>query len=170
MPADVTLALEADTISVKGNEGENVRTFNLGRLEVSLVGKTLKIGSDTATKTEKKMMNTITAHINNMIKGVQEKFVYELKICSGHFPMTVKQEGSTITVKNFLGEKINRTCQVVEGSEIKIDKEMITVTSVSKELAGQTAANFEFATKIRGRDKRIFQDGIYIIKKAGKEI
>ena len=57
-----------------------------------------------------------------------------------------------------------------EGIDLEIDKEIITIKSVNKEIAGQAAANFEAVTRIRGRDKRIFQDGIYIINKAGKEM
>jgi len=34
--------------------------------------------------------------------------------------------------------------------------------------AGQTAANIERATKIKGFDPRVFQDGIYIIEKPGR--
>jgi large subunit ribosomal protein L6 len=170
IPEGVTLTLDNDTITVKGNEGEISRAFNFGRVDVSVEGNVLTLGNKFSTKTEKKMMNTITAHVKNMIAGVQEKFVYELKVCSGHFPMSLKQEGNKIIVKNFLGEKIDRVVTIMDGADVEINKEMITVKSINKEIAGQTAANFEKATIIKGRDKRIFQDGVYIIKKCGKEI
>jgi len=84
--------------------------------------------------------------------------------------MTVKVEGNQALIKNFLGEKVDRHSVILPGVNVKVEKEIITITSVEKELAGQTAANFETATKIRNRDRRIFQDGIYIINKAGKEM
>jgi len=73
-------------------------------------------------------------------------------------------------IKNFLGEKIPRKTKILEGAEVEMDKDIIKVRSVNKERAGHDAANFETATKIRKKDKRVFQDGIFIINKAGKEI
>ena len=115
-------------------------------------------------------MNTNVAHIENMLKGVKNKFEYQLKVCSSHFPMTVKVENGKIIVKNFLGEKVDREKEIPKEVEVEVKKDLITVKSVDKELAGQAAANFETITKIRNRDIRIFQDGIYIINKAGREI
>ena len=170
IPEGVEATLEENTLTVKGPQGENKRTFKIGRLEFEIKDKKIILGNKVSTKTEKKMMNTLAAHIRNMIKGVQEKFEYKLKVAYSHFPFTVKQEGNTITVKNFLGEKVDRVTQMPEGAEVQIQKDIITIKSVNKETAGQAAANLETATKIKGRDKRIFQDGIYITNKCGKEI
>ena len=128
------------------------------------------IGYEKATKKEKKIINTSSAHIRNMIKGVQKKFEYELKICSSHFPMNVEKKGKKIIIKNFLGEKTPRESIILPNVEVQIEKEIITIESVNKEAAGQTAANLEQATKIKGRDIRIFQDGIYITNKCGKDM
>ena len=105
-----------------------------------------------------------------MLQGVKEKFEYKLKVVFSHFPITVEVSGNTATIKNFLGEKIPRICALPQGAEVEVNKDDITVKSVSKEIAGQAAANLETATKIRMKDRRIFQDGIYIIDKAGRPI
>ena len=170
IPKGVEVNLDGSSVTVKGTEGKINRSFDLGKLNFDKENNKIIIGNKQSTKREKKMMNTIAQHIRNMIKGVQEKFEYKLKICFSHFPMTVKQEDRKIIVRNFLGEKIPREMTLPEGVEIKIDKAEINVRSVDKELAGQAAANFETVTKIRGRDKRVFQDGIYITNKAGREM
>ena len=114
------------------------------------------------------MINTITAHINNMVKGVQEKFEYKLKICFSHFPFSIEIKGDEAIIKNFLGEKIPRKLKI--SGEVDINKDIITIKSVDKELAGQIAANFEQATRIKSKDKRVFQDGCYIISKDGRGV
>jgi large subunit ribosomal protein L6 len=105
-----------------------------------------------------------------MMSGVQEKFEYVVKICSSHFPMTFELNGNVAVVKNFLGEKEARTTELPEGVELDVKGEIITIKSADKELAGKTVSKLEKLTKIRGRDIRVFQDGLYLIKKNGKEI
>ncbi len=170
IPERVEANIEGNMLAIKGPEGENKREFNLGKLKFEKKENEIIIGNKKATKTEKKMMNTIVAHIKNMIRGVQEKFVYELKICFSHFPITVEIKDKDVSIKNFLGEKIPRKMELKEGVEVKIEKDKIIINSVNKELAGQTAASFESITRISNKDRRIFQDGIYIINKDGREM
>ncbi len=170
IPEGIDVNIEGSTLIVKGKEGENKRTFNINKLDFEKKDNKIIIGSKNATKREKKLMNTITAHIKNMFKGVQKKFEYKLKICFSHFPITVEIKEREALIKNFLGEKIPRKTKIPAGVDTKIDKDIITVISHDKEAAGQAAANFETATKIRKKDRRIFQDGIFITNKTGREI
>ena len=170
IPEGVEANIEDSTLNVKGKEGENKRIFNTRNLAFEIKDKKIIIGNKKATKMEKKMTNTITSHIKNMIKGIQEKFEYKLKIVFSHFPITVEVQENEAIIKNFLGEKISRKAIIPEGAEVNIDKEFITVSSIDKEIAGQAAANFEIATRISKKDRRIFQDGIYITNKDGREM
>ena len=170
IPENVNVVLEGKKLIVKGPDGENQRQFNLREIELKKEGNKITIRCEKATKNEKKEINTARAHVQNMINGVSKKFEYRLKVCFSHFPITVEVKGNEIIIKNFIGEKENRKAEIPHGAEVKVNKEMITVTSSSKEIAGQAAANMEQATKIRKKDRRVFQDGIFIISKAGKEI
>ena len=84
--------------------------------------------------------------------------------------MNASISGTMLVIKNFLGEKVPRTLQLNGGAEVKIDGDLINVSSVSKEIAGQVSADIEQLTRRPGYDTRIFQDGIYIINKDGKEL
>jgi len=170
IPGEVEVEVEKATIFVKGQEGEIKKTFKIGKVDIKKENNKIIIGNAKATKREKKIINTLFSHIKNMILGVQKKFEYKVKICFSHFPFTVNVSEDKVEIKNFLGEKVPRILHIPKGLEIKVDKESITITSVDKELAGRVASDFEKLTKIRGRDKRIFQDGIYITNKAGREI
>jgi large subunit ribosomal protein L6 len=170
IPEGIGAELKGAVLTIKGPEGENKRTFEIPKLVFEKKGDEITIGNEKATKREKKRMNTIKAHIKNMIKGVQKKFEYKLKICFTHFPITVEAKENDITIKNFLGEKIPRKVKLPQGTEIKIEKAIITITSLDKELAGQAAANLEKATRIKMKDRRVFQDGIFITNKAGRQM
>ena len=80
--------------------------------------------------------------------------------------MNVAVNNGVLTIKNFLGESVPRTLKIKDGSDVKVDGQIITVNSTDIEKAGQTAASIEQLTRITNRDRRIFQDGIFIIEKS----
>ncbi|MAG38430.1 50S ribosomal protein L6 [Candidatus Pacearchaeota archaeon] len=142
--------------------------------EVKIPNVTLKIADNKITfeskkgsKNEIKKIKTVIAHLKNIFSGLNEPFVYRLESANVHFPMTLKVEGSKLVINNFLGEKVPRTAEILPNVNVEIKGQEITITGYNKESAGQTAANFENATKVVNKDRRIFQDGIYITEKPG---
>lgn len=170
IPEGVECVVNGKNVLVKGNGKETSKDFDNGRVQMSVEGNSFKLLCEKASRRESKMIGTIWANVNNMIKGLSEDFVYELEICNAHFPMNVKLEGNEVVIKSFLGETTARIAKVIDGVKVEISGNRITVSSHDIEKAGQTAANLEKAARLRGRDRRIFQDGIFITNKCGREI
>ena len=169
-PAGVTLQVSGRDITVKGPKGELVRQFTFQRVEVGMEDGKLIVSVKNANKKDKTQLGTVASHITNMIKGVTDGHKYRLKICSGHFPMTVEIKGNIFTIKNFLGEKVPRVLQLKEGATVKLEGNEVLVEGNDIEKAGQVAADIELLTRIVKRDIRIFQDGIYITHKSKREL
>jgi large subunit ribosomal protein L6 len=93
-----------------------------------------------------------------------------MKIVYAHFPMTVKVKGNLINIDNFLGERSPRVAKIMGDVKVSVKGEDVTITGINKEDVGQTMANIEQATKIKRRDPRVFQDGIYLVDKTQEEL
>ncbi|MBD3361940.1 50S ribosomal protein L6 [Candidatus Woesearchaeota archaeon] len=169
VPEGVTVTVN-ERVIVKGPKGEIKKRMFHPFINIKQEGDEVILESKNATKREKKLVFTYEAHLKNMIRGVVEPWVYKMKICTGHFPMNVAMQGNKLVVKNFLGEKVPRVLNIKEGVKVNVQDKDVTVESVDKELAGNVASDIEFLLNIRGRDLRKFQDGIYIVSKAGKEV
>jgi large subunit ribosomal protein L6 len=167
-PETVSLTLEGNGLHVKGPKGENSRSFFNPKVKLSLSGRDLEIQVKSATKREKRMLSTFVAHIKNMLRGTVDPFEYKLKICSGHFPMNVSVAGTNMVVKNFLGEKHPRIVAIPQKVKVKVNGTEVSVISPSRELAGMVAGRIEQMCRITNRDRRIFQDGIYIVEKPSR--
>ncbi len=170
IPEGVEVKIDEGIVSVS-SDGKNVtRNLNHRKVNLNVADKNIVLVFKKGTKREKTMAGTFKAHIKNMFKGVTAGHVYKLKICSGHFPMNVSLKGKEFVVNNFLGEKIPRKLHIKDGVDVKIEGDVIIVEGIDKELTAQSAVNIEMLTKIKGKDRRIFQDGIYLTNKDGKEI
>jgi len=157
-------------LSVQGKAGTVERRIVQPGIVLSVKDGAVHFVAEQATQREKRHIYTMRSHVRNMLRGAKEGHTYKLKVCSGHFPMNVSISADKITVKNFLGEAVPRVLALKKGATVKLDGDIITVSAPSKELAGQQAADIEQLTRITNRDRRIFQDGLYIIEKDGRPL
>lgn len=165
IPEGVEVIIDNNVVSIKGPNGEDSRKFTYAGVSIKAEDDVVLLETAFPKKKDKAMIGTTKAHISNMIKGVTEGFTYTMKIVFAHFPMTVKVNGNIVNIDNFLGERHPRKANIVGDSKVSIKGDEVTITGINKEHVGQTMANLEQATKIKGRDPRVFQDGIYLISK-----
>ena len=170
IPNGISVSVNNQVLLVKGPKGEVKKEMKQHIISIRVNQQKILFESKRNTKEDKKIIGSLVAHFKNMIKGSMENHNYVLKICAGHFPMNVSVSGSKLIVKNFLGEKVPRTLELKNGADVKVEGDLIKVTSASKEIASQISADIEQLTRRPGFDTRIFQDGIYIINKDGKEL
>ena len=165
IPEGVEVIINDNEVSVKGPNGEDSRKFTYPNVSIKEEDDVVILETAFPKKKDKAMIGTTRAHINNMITGVTDGFQYNMKIVFAHFPMTVKVQKDTVVIDNFLGERHPRTAKVVGSAKVSVKGDAVTITGINKEHVGQTMANLEQATKIKGRDPRVFQDGIYLISR-----
>ena len=169
IPDDVTVSIDGRMVTVSGPKGEVSRELWYPHIMIQQIEDVISVDVDAAMirKKQKAMVGTLASHIKNMIDGVAHGYRYRMKMVYSHFPVQLRIDGGKFIIGNFLGEKKDRVAQILGESDVEINGDEVTVTGINKESVGQTAANIEQATKIKARDPRVFQDGIYVI---GKEM
>ncbi len=165
IPDGIEVSLKENDLSVKGGKGEIKKKFYHPKLVIKSGEKITLETKDDKVKTLA-VLGTWKAHIKNIFRGVEEGYEYRMKISHVHFPMNVSVDGDKVVIKNFLGQKEDRYAKILEGVEVKINGDEITLKGADKEKIGQTAANIEKSTRLKTRrDRRVFSDGIFITSK-----
>ena len=165
VPENVDVSLDGKKINVKGTKGSLTRDFSFATIEIEGEGKNIRIWAKWPRKKEAALVGTIYSHINNMITGVTKGYQYKLKIVFSHFPITVKVQGKFVLIENFTGERRARRIKILGDTKVKVEPDDIVVEGLNLEEVSQTAANIEQATRVRGKDPRVFLDGLYVYER-----
>jgi large subunit ribosomal protein L6 len=167
VPQGVTVTISGATLTAKGQKGQIAREFRFPGIALKVDGDKVFVETKKDDKQTKATVGTYASHVKNMVTGVSEGYEYHMKIVYAHFPIQAKVEGKDrVSIGNFLGERKARFANIVGSTKVEIKGAEVVVSGASKEDVGQTAANIEQACRIRKRDPRVFQDGIYITRKA----
>lgn len=158
VPEGVQFSIDGRTARAKGKLGEVEREFKGAQVSIKLEGKTVKVSSE-----DKAIEGTAASHIRNMFHGVLNGYEKKMVIRFAHFPMSIETKGTDLVIKNFLGEKRPRKAKIIGKVKIEVKGQDVRIHGPDKEAVGQTVANIRTATRIREKDGRVFQDGIFIV-------
>mmetsp|Transcript_45419 Transcript_45419/g.128451 ORF Transcript_45419/g.128451 Transcript_45419/m.128451 type:complete len:132 (+) Transcript_45419:2-397(+) len=113
------------------------------------------------------MLRSVCSHIENMFVGVTKRFEYKMRLVYAHFPINANiiNTGTTIEIRNFLGEKIVRTVSMLP--DVKIEKsagtkDELILTGTDINLVSRSAALIRQSCLVKNKDIRKFLDGIYV--------
>ena len=171
IPEEVTVTVDGKTVHVNGTKGSLEKAFPEPQTMISIEGNELVASTWINRKRTRALVGTIVAHTRNMMIGVQHGYTYEMKIVYSHFPITVEIQGKEVLIKNFIGERGIRKARLIGDVDVKTTEDEVIISGIDIEHVSQSAANIQLATKIRDKDRRVFLDGIYVIKKKlGEEV
>ncbi len=166
IPDGVDVRIDGKSITLTGPKGSLSAMISSRNVSVGREGDLLVLRTQFPSTRGVSAFGMHSAVVRNMIQGVTRGFQSRLKIVSSHFPVTIDVREGFVLINNFLGERHPRRADVHQGVEVSVEGEFVTVSGIDKDAVAQTAANVEQATVVRKRDRRIFQDGIYLIEKA----
>ncbi|MFH0972321.1 MAG: 50S ribosomal protein L6 [Candidatus Micrarchaeota archaeon] len=165
IPKDSNLRIEGNCITLKIGAEEHLIKFNSQKLKVAQKDGKVEILPIKKTRRETHAMaNSIGKHLKNLFSGGKKQFEKKLQVVYAHFPVSVEVKGKEIYIKNFLGEKRAREANVIGNTQVQVSGQDIIIKGSDIEAVGQTAANIIQAVRITGKDRRVFQDGIYLVK------
>ncbi|MDD3406761.1 MAG: 50S ribosomal protein L6 [Methanomicrobium sp.] len=166
VPKGVTAEINGTTLVVSGPKGKLERKMRYPGVSIKVENNAFIAETESERKKVIAMLGTYVSHADNMFRGVMEEYVYTMKVVYSHFPIQLKANKNMLEIANFLGEKQTRYAEIPEGVKMKLANDEVILSGIDKELVGMTSGRIEKATKVRGRDSRVFQDGIYIVHKA----
>lgn len=165
IPDGLKASLAGAALTVEGPKGKVTKEFRSPGASIALKGKDVVVSVQGTRRADRALLGTWAGHVANMVEGASNGLEYRLKIVYTHFPIKAQVKGTSFVIENFLGEKSARTVELAPGVKAEVKADMVTLTGADVEALGTSASRIEQATKIRDRDPRVFQDGIYITAK-----
>jgi len=178
IPSDVEISIKARKVSVKGPRGQVNKDFSHLPCEIEKVeagkkkaaGPHLRIRMWFGGYRQACAVNTLKSHINNMIVGVTEGFMYKMRLVYAHFPINtiVPKDGSSVQIKNFLGGKHIKNIDMIKGVTVRNNadvKDELIFEGFDNAAVSLCCARVNQSVNVGDKDERKFLDGIFVSEK-----
>lgn len=171
LPNDVEVIVLGRTVTVTGPRGSLFRDFNHSNAKLKIVntskGKKLVVSCMNRTSKVGAVCRSVCTTVDKMITGVTIGYSYKMKLVYAHFPINIKikDDNKCIEIRNFVGEKRPRICQMIGESTTVSEtdqKDEIQVCGNDLVEVSQSAARIHTQCLVRKKDIRKFLDGVYV--------
>lgn len=136
IPSGVTITLEGDVAEIKGPKGE--LKINLPKdLDVKLDGDKVTLTIKKDNKITRSLWGTIRALLANSVIGVTQGWKKQLELVGTGYRSEVQGNKLVLTV----GYSHPVIVEAPEGITFKVEKSVINVDGIDKQVVGQVSAN-----------------------------
>lgn len=165
IPENVEVKVDNDFVIAKGPKGE-LKNQIRPEIKVEIEGKNIKFTPIIFNKGTQALWGTYRSLIANMIQGVTEGFEKKLEIQGVGYRANLEDKDLVLS----LGYSHPIAVKVPQGIEFKVEKNIITVSGIDKQLVGQIAAEIREKRKPEPyKGKGIRYQGEVVRRKAGKK-
>jgi len=163
-PADIKISVDGDVISFE--KGKNTRTLDTkGNVGISLDGQVLTFSTLSDAREDRAFWGTYRALAANIVTGLTTGFTKQLEINGVGYRAAVK--GNVLNLQ--LGHSHDINYDIVDGLEMSVEKNVITIKGSDNQKVGQAAAEiraFRPPEPYKGKGVKYMEE--HITRKAGK--
>jgi large subunit ribosomal protein L6 len=167
IPEGVSITIEKEKVSVKGPKGELSLDVPFD-IKVENTEEGVLVSQRKETKNSKALWGTIRALIFNMVEGVKNGYTKELQIKGVGYRAEMKQDDLVLKV----GFSHLVEVKKVKGVEFNVNKDIITVSGIKKELVNRVAADIRKVRRpdpYKGKGIR-YKDEVIVLKEGKKSV
>lgn len=167
IPEGVTVSLTGNLFVAKGPKGEQTVSLHPA-VEVAIAdGEVRLLVQAPQDRRQKALWGTYRSLLSNAITGVKDGFLKRLEISGVGFRAAVSGDKLNLN----LGFSHPIEMAVPKGLEVKVEKNIITISGPDKQLVGEFAANVRAQRKPEPyKGKGIKYEGEVVRRKAGKVV
>ena len=165
VPADVTVTINGNHVTVKGPKGELSRDFNKD-LTITLEDNTLTVTRPSDSKEHRTIHGTTRSLLANMVEGVSKGFEKKLELIGVGY--RAQKQGNKLVLNVGYSHPVEFVPE--QGLEIEVpENTKIIVKGFDKEKVGALAANIRAVRPPEPyKGKGIRYEGEYVRRKEGK--
>ena len=164
IPRGVEVKIDAGLVWAKGPKGELKKTFH-DSVSISIEGNNIVVKNKKDDSADTAIWGLVRSLLANMIKGVSEGFEKKLELVGTGYRASIEGRDLVLVVGYSHPVKI----PAPEGIDFKVEKSVITIAGIDKELVGKVAAKVRSVRPPEPyKGKGILYLGEVIRRKAGK--